>query len=217
MMDLDVIFVDNHLLVVNKPAGLLTQPSGTDRENLQDCAKAWIKDHYQKPGNVFLESVHRLDMPVSGVVLFARTSKALSRLNESMREKKSKKIYHTIVEGTLPLAEGILEDYLIHDDFHAQVVKVNHPQAKLARLRYRVLEKKEGKSLVEIELETGRYHQIRLQLSNAGCPILGDQRYGSNVAHAKGISLHHIRLSIPHPISQEMLTLEASLPPSWEW
>lgn len=215
-MTLDVIFEDNHLLVVNKPAGLLTQPSGTDRDNLEDQAKAWIKEHYQKPGNVYLHAVHRLDSPVSGVVLFARTSKALSRLNASMRQRESKKIYCAMVKGSPPSDEGVLENYLVHDDFHAQLATKNQPESKLARLKYRVLERRGAMTIVEIELETGRYHQIRLQLSTIGCPILGDHRYGSAVTFADGaIALHHSRLTIAHPVTSEMMTFEAPLPTSW--
>lgn len=209
MTALDVIFIDNHLLVVNKPAGVLTQPSGTDRDNLQDRAKAWIKDRFNKPGNVFLEALHRLDAPVSGIVLFARTSKALSRLNESMRQKDTQKVYHALVEGMLPSAEGVLENFLVHDDFHAQVVSKSHPQAKLARLRYRTIEKKGEFTLVEVELETGRYHQIRIQLAYARCPIAGDKLYGSATPFPQGIALHHTRLTIPHPITHERVVFES--------
>lgn len=203
-MTLEVLFEDNHLLVVNKPAGLLTQPSGTNRDSLEDRAKAWIKDRYNKPGNVFLHAVHRLDLPVSGIVVFARTSKALSRLNEAMRQRETKKIYCALVEGTFPAAEGILEHTIIHDDFHAQI----HPQGKLARLKYRAMS-----THVEIELETGRYHQIRLQLSAVGCPIVGDCRYGSTAPFQEGaIALHHHRMAFAHPVTGASLTLEAPIP-----
>lgn len=204
MKPLDVIFIDNHLLVVNKDSGLLTQPSGTERDNLQDRAKALIKERFNKPGNVFLEAVHRLDAPVSGIVLFARTSKALSRLNESMRNKETEKVYHALVEGALPEEEGALENFLIHDDFHAQVVSKNYPEAKFSRLRYRILERKGNFTRVEIQLETGRYHQIRVQMAHVGCPIVGDKLYGSVASFSQGgIALHHTRLTIPHPISHE--------------
>src|SRR5215204_526225 len=125
------LFEDNHLLVLNKPAGLLTQPSGTEQESLEQQAKAWIKIVYHKPGQVFLEAVHRLDKPVSGIVVFGKTSKALSRLNASIRDKQTKKLYYAWVEKRLSLSEGVLEHYLIHDDFQAQIVSADHPQAKL--------------------------------------------------------------------------------------
>lgn len=209
---LEILFVDNHLLVVNKPAGLLTQPSGTEQESLEHLAKEWIKTTYQKPGNVFLHTVHRLDKPVSGVVVFARTSKALSRLNESIREKQAKKIYYALVEGK-PLAnEGTLEHYIIHDDFQAKIVSPNYPSAKLARLHYRVIKQQGPYTLLEVELETGRYHQIRLQLAAMDCPIIGDKKYGSSQLLDGNIALHHARLQLTHPVSGELLAFEAPLP-----
>jgi 23S rRNA pseudouridine1911/1915/1917 synthase len=135
----EVIFEDNHILVVNKPSGLLTQPSGTDHESLEAICKAYIKAKYKKPGAVFLEAVHRLDKPASGIVLFARTSKALSRLNETLRSKQCKKIYIAHVEGKLPTKEGTLEHYLKHDNHYAAIVDGQHPEAKLSNLHYRVI------------------------------------------------------------------------------
>jgi 23S rRNA pseudouridine1911/1915/1917 synthase len=208
---LDVIYEDNHLLVINKPAGLLTQPSGTQQESLEAQAKSWLKQKYHKLGNIFLHAIHRLDKPVSGVVVFARTSKALSRLNATIRDKKSKKIYYALVEGALPSSEGILEHSLSHEDFHSEIAS----EGKLARLHYRVIKKTKTQSLLEITLETGRYHQIRIQLSAIGCPIVGDKKYGSvHPFPYEGIALHHHSLSIPHPISGEMLTIQADVP-SW--
>lgn len=213
---IEVIYEDNHLLVLNKPAGILTQPSGTDQLNLEQEAKVWLKNKYVKPGNVFLEAVHRIDKPVSGIVLFTKTSKALSRLNASIRSKDVCKFYWAWVEGNLA-QEAILEHYLIHDEHRAQVVTQKHPQAKLARLNYRILKKSEQFNLLEIQLETGRYHQIRAQFAEMRCPLLGDSRYGSRYPLAPGvIALHHKRLVIPHPISQEPLTFEASLPAYFE-
>lgn len=214
---LEPLYEDNHLLILNKPAGLLTQPSGTDQDSLEQQAKAWIKTIYHKPGNVFLEAVHRLDRPVSGIVVFCKTSKALSRLNAAMRSKQTHKIYWAWVEGSPPKAEGELEHYLLHDDFHARVVAEGYPEGKIARLRYRVLERKEQRTLVEIELETGRYHQIRLQMSAIGCPICGDQKYGSRFEYQPGaIALHHRSLTIPHPVTHACLRIEAPLPARFE-
>lgn len=205
------LYEDNHLLVLNKPAGLLTQPSGTDQNSLEQEAKNWLKIKYSKPGNVFLEAVHRLDKPVSGVVVFGKTSKAVSRLNASIRSKQTCKIYYALVEGTMPASEGVLEHDLIHDDFHAQVVPAG--QGKLARLFYRVLEKRGQGTLLEIVLETGRYHQIRVQLSAVGCPIMGDSKYGSKRSFGgEGIALHHGRLEIAHPVTAEKMVFEAPLP-----
>ena len=207
------IFEDNHLLVLNKPPGLLTQPSGTEQESLEQQAKAWIKAVYHKPGNVFLEAIHRLDKPVSGVVVFGKTSKALSRLNAAMRAKQTRKIYWAWVEGVILSEEETLEHVLLHDAFHAKVVPSDHPEGKVARLTYRVLERKEKGTLIEIELGTGRYHQIRLQLAAIGHPIWGDRKYGGKESYAfEAIALHHRSLQIPHPISQALMTFEASLP-----
>lgn len=216
MRDEDIIFEDNHLLVLNKPAGVLTQPSGTNQDSLEQQAKSWIKERYQKPGNVFLEAVHRLDKPVSGVVVFGQTSKALSRLNAAIRNKETEKFYVAVVEGTPHENEGVLEHYMIHDDYRAQVVFKDHPEGKLARLSYRVLQKNLGTSLLEIQLDTGRYHQIRLQLSVIGCPIVGDYKYGSTIPFEReAIALHHFRLKMPHPITRDLLLFEAPVPTSF--
>lgn len=211
-LPLEIIFEDNHLFVVNKPAGILTQPSGTDQYNLEAMCKQWIKEVLKKPGNVFLEAIHRLDKPVGGIVVFARTSKALSRLNVSMREKQTLKTYTALIEGNSSILnrEGTLEHFLRHDDHFAEVVKEGTPDAKRARLHYRVIERKENESLVEIILETGRYHQIRAQFSAIGLPIVGDTKYGSRRSISGGIiALHHSKLQIPHPITAELLTFES--------
>lgn len=213
----DILFEDNHLLVMNKPAGLLTQPSGTEQDSLQEQAKEWIKTTYQKPGKVFLEAVHRLDKPVSGIVAFGRTSKAVSRLNEATRNKEMKKWYYALVENGPKDNEGILEHYLIHDDYRAQIVFKDHPEGKYASLSYRVITRNLTTSLLEIELNTGRYHQIRAQLSAIGCPIIGDDKYGSTTKFAKNaIALHHFRLIIPHPITRDLIQFDAPMPPSFE-
>lgn len=214
--DLDVLYVDNHLLVVNKPAGILTQPSGTEQDSLERWARDWVKKTYQKPGNVFLGAAHRLDKPVSGVVVFGRTSKALSRLNTFIREKQTKKIYRALVEGCPSSPFGLLEHFIIHEEFRAHIVHKDYPNAKLARLTYRLISQHGSKALLEIELETGRYHQIRLQLSSIGCPIIGDRKYGSKIPfEGEGIALHHFWLRIPHPISRELLSFKAPLPASF--
>lgn len=211
--DLVPLFEDNHLLVLNKPPGLLTQPSGTDRESLEGQAKAWLKAVYHKPGNVFLEAVHRLDKPVSGVVVFGKTSKALTRLNLSIRAKDTKKIYWAWVEGILYPLQGKLEHFLVHDEFQAQIVSSAYPEGKKARLIYHVLVQEKERTLLEIELETGRYHQIRAQLAAIGHPIWGDFKYGSRSIYVpEAIALHHRCLQLPHPISRTQMIFEASLP-----
>lgn len=213
---LDILYVDNHVLVVNKPAGIATQPSPTSDESLELLCKNWVKEKYQKPGNVYLHALHRLDKPVSGIVLFARTSKALSRLNESMREKKMHKTYVGLVEGIVTPEEGTLKHYLTHGDHFAHLASPSTPNAKCACLHYKVKEVKKSSSLVEVYLETGRYHQIRAQMSAIGHPIIGDMKYGSTVPMATGIiALCHSRFSFPHPISHEQLSFSLDPLPSW--
>lgn len=214
-----VLFEDNHLLVVNKPAGLLTQPNDTDDPSLEELAKKWIKEKHQKPGNVFLMAVHRIDKPVSGIVVFAKTSKALSRLNAFMRDKKYTKIYHAIVEGVPKVREATLEHYLIHDEYKATVSHAKNPLAKLARLHYITLHTAPQSSLLEIELETGRYHQIRVQLATAGHPIQGDKKYGGRrePLSAGVIALHHHLLEFPHPVKEERVKVKAPYPAYWKF
>ena len=161
-----------------------------------------MKEKYHKPGAVYLHAVHRLDRPVSGIVLFAKTSKALSRLNESLRAKECEKVYLAEVEGKMPAPEGILENYLEHSDFEA----VENASGKKSRLHYRVLDS----GLVEVRLETGRYHQIRAQLALCGCPIVGDVKYGAKMAAREGIGLAHVRMVIAHPITKELITLSVT-------
>jgi 23S rRNA pseudouridine1911/1915/1917 synthase len=211
-MKLQVLYEDNHLLVVDKPAGLLTQPSGNIGElSLEELAKSWLKEKYKKAGNVFLHAVHRLDKPASGIVVFAKTSKALSRLQETLRNKKVKKRYLACVEGYVEHPEQMLEHYLVHDDFQAAVVDDMHPQGKQARLSYRVLSQSSDEAVLEIDLETGRYHQIRAQLAAIGHPIKGDRKYGSRLAYAEGaIALHHYQMEIVHPVTGEILFIESS-------
>lgn len=196
-----VIYCDNHLLAVEKPAGIPTQPE------LEERAKAWVKKKFEKPGKVFLEPIHRLDKPVSGLVLFARTSKALSRLQALMRERKIKKTYLGLVVGNLTAAEGTLTHNLVHDEFRARVSK----EGKEAILHYRVLTSRGSSHLVEIELETGRYHQIRAQFAAIGCPIVGDKKYGSRQEFSEaGIALQHRKMEFVHPVTQARMLLEAS-------
>lgn len=212
---LNPLYEDNHLLILNKPPGLLTQPNNSDRISLEQIAKSWLKKTYNKNGNVFLEAVHRLDAPVSGIVVFGKTSKAVSRLNESIRLKKFKKIYWAWVEGRFDKEnqESILEHYLFHDDFQAKVVTSDHPHAKICRLKYKVLQIQSQNSLIEIELETGRYHQIRIQMSTINHPIQGDEKYYGKLNYIPGIiPLHHRKLEFIHPVSKKNLTIEAPLP-----
>lgn len=209
---LQILYEDNHLIAVNKPAGLLTQPAEEGRESLEEQVKAWIKETYKKPGNVFLGVVHRLDKPVSGIVLFAKTSKALARLNDQIRAKRMKKVYFAIVEGCMSEDEGVLEHFLRHDDHRAYVSDSKDVEAKPAKLRYRVLKVSEQTSEVEIELETGRYHQIRAQCAAVGCPIVGDTKYGSRLSFEAGaIALHHGKLTFEHPVTHEIVCIQTKL------
>lgn len=198
------LYSDNHLLVANKPSGMPTQP------DFEEVMKAWVKQKYSKPGAVFLHAAHRLDKPVSGLVLFARTGKALSRLNEMMRKGEIRRIYLADVEGELTEKEGRLEHYLRHGSHAAIVSSKDDPEAKRASLTYQVERVQNGRSLVRIELETGRYHQIRAQFAAIGHPIVGDERYGARKASA--IHLHCARLSLIHPVSKEPLSWESPTP-----
>lgn len=209
----DILYEDNHLLVVSKPAGLLTQPTNLTNESLESAAKEWLKEKYNKPGNVFIGVIHRLDRPVSGIVVLAKTSKALSRLNEAIRAKESQKTYCALVEGLPSSNERTLEHYLRHDDYRATISNAQDHQAKKARLHYKVIKRFSSICLVQVDLETGRYHQIRAQLASIGCPILGDNKYGSRFPLQDGvIALHHLRLKISHPVTRQPLVFEAPLP-----
>ncbi|MBN2406226.1 MAG: RNA pseudouridine synthase [Elusimicrobia bacterium] len=209
-----IIYEDNHLLALNKPAGMLTQPNQSGKDSLEDLAKEWIKVNMNKPGNVFLHPVHRIDREVSGVVLFARTGKALSRLNEEMRNRDIVKIYHAVTCPGPSGKSGTLEHYLRHSSFRAAVAK--NGAGKKAVLEYRKIKDIGGCSLLEICLKTGRYHQIRVQLSEAGWPVLGDTKYGGQRAEKDGIFLHHYRMEIIHPVKKEKLVIRAGYPDGWK-
>jgi 23S rRNA pseudouridine1911/1915/1917 synthase len=201
---IEPLYEDNHLLAVYKPAGMLTQPNDSGQNDLESMAKAYIKQKYNKPGAVFLHAVHRLDKPVQGIVLFARTSKALERMNELMRAKQIRKVYRATVEGSLPQEKGRLEHWMVHRDHHAAVVagKAADPDAALAILEYQVLERKGAQTSVEVTLVTGRYHQIRAQLSAIGCPVVGDSKYGSVHSLPGGnIALEHTEMVFIHPVT----------------
>ncbi|MFT5128242.1 MAG: 23S rRNA pseudouridine1911/1915/1917 synthase [Rhodothermales bacterium] len=213
---MDILYIDNHLLAVNKPCGLPTQPSQEHADSLECRAKAWIKKEYNKPGKVFLHAIHRLDRPVSGVVLFARTSKALSRLNASTRARDSQKIYNAVVHGQ-PAASGDLEHFLAHRRMRAEVTSASADGAKQARLSYTRLAVGGKFSLLEITLHTGRYHQIRAQFAAIGHPIVGDHKYQAPGQDGSGIALHHSSLTIPHPTTREPIAISATRPSRAPW
>jgi len=215
---LNILYEDNHLLVLNKPAGIATMGLSDGEETLRTLAKDYIKQRYDKPGNVYLGVVSRLDTPVSGVVVFARTSKAAARLNDQFRDHRVEKIYHAIVEGTLSPREGLLVNHLCEDEKQRKMRVTARPtvESKEARLQYKCLKNIGNRSLLEVTLETGRKHQIRLQLAHKGHPILGDQKYGSKTSFPQGIALHAKRLVITHPVTKERLTFEAAVPSCWK-
>jgi len=205
----EIIFCDNHILIAAKPPGLLTQPDESGADSLEAFGKEWVKREYKKPGNVFLHCIHRLDRPVSGLVLFARTSKALSRLNEQSRGQEIQRIYIAEVEGVLAHKEGKLDHYLIHGDHRALIGKEGDKDAKHARLTYQVIHRRPHSTVVSIELETGRYHQIRAQFSATGHPIVGDKRYASQSGDGNCIHLHCSNLAFQHPVTREVLRFES--------
>jgi 23S rRNA pseudouridine1911/1915/1917 synthase len=215
-----VIFEDNHLLVVNKSPGVLVQGDATGDVPLVDLCKQYIKEKYTKPGAVFLGVVHRLDRPVSGIVVLARTSKALKRMNALFKNRETKKIYWAIVKHKPPKAEGILKHWLIKDDKKNKATayeKETHG-SQYAELRYCVKAQQEGHWLLEVNPVTGRPHQIRVQLASMGCPIRGDLKYGDKEAMTDGsICLHAKQLSFIHPIKKEAVIFEAPLPPMGLW
>ncbi len=208
----EVIYCDNHLLIAQKPAGFLTQPDDTNNPSLEAFAKEWVKQEYNKPGEVFLHCIHRLDRPVSGLVLFARTSKALSRLNEQSRLQEIQRVYLAEIEGVLAQKVGKLEHFLIHADHRAIVGKSSDKEAKKAILKFEVLHYVEHTTILKIELETGRYHQIRAQFGAIGHPIVGDARYGSRTGDGRTIHLHCSTLAFQHPVTQEILRFESPAP-----
>ena len=210
---MQILYEDNHLLVVNKPAGQLVQGDQTGRTTLLEEAKAWLKEKYDKPGKVFLGLVHRLDRTSSGVVVLARTSKAAARLSEEIRNHRPRKIYWALVAGEVPLA-GYFIDRLERHEYSSQVVAA--PGGKEASLSYNRLYYAEGVSLVEIQLETGRHHQIRVQFAHRGFPILGDRRYGSLRPFAKdAIALHARQMVIRHPTQGKEMSFVAEPGENW--
>lgn len=207
-----ILYVDNHVLVVNKPAGLLTQSDASGEPNLHDLAKAWVKVAYHKPGQAFLGLVHRLDKPVSGIVVLARTSKAAARLSEQFRNRRVRKTYWAIVEGRAPKHAELVSRIIRTPDR----VRLTQDGGQLARLLFRKLASTRAWTWLEIELGTGRHHQIRAQLAAVGHPILGDKRYGAHLAFADGIALHARELVFEHPTRKEDMRFTAPLSQAWQ-
>jgi 23S rRNA pseudouridine1911/1915/1917 synthase len=215
---LEVLYEDNHLLGVYKPGGWLVQGDRTGDTTILEMAKTYLKEKYRKPGNVFLGLVHRLDRPVSGVVLFARTSKAASRLATEFRLRRAGKVYLAVVVGDVSERSGELVGYIERSHLRSRMAGQSSGRAKEARLVFRRLAQKKGMSLLEIEPSTGRHHQIRLQLADFGYPVVGDLKYGAREALPdKTIALHAATLVVRHPVKDIEVTLEAPPPASFPW
>lgn len=219
-IDISVLYEDNHLIVLNKKPGDLTQGDKTKDLPLPDIVKQYLKHKYNKPGNVFCGVVHRLDRPTSGVLLFAKTSKALERMNQQFRLKETIKIYWAIVEKKEINREGRLHHYLKKNSAKnkSYCVDKNTKGAKEAILNYKIIKELDNYFVMEIILETGRHHQIRTQLASIGCRIKGDLKYGAKRSNKNGsISLHAKKLEFTHPVSKEHICIDAPFPEDDIW
>lgn len=217
---MNVVYEDNHIIIVNKQSGEIVQGDKTGDTPLSDIVKQYIKEKYNKPGNVFLGVVHRLDRPVSGLVVFAKTSKALSRLNEMFRTGDVHKTYWAIVKKNDIAPEATLTDWLTRNERQNKSYAHNRevPGAKKAVLSYKVCSMSDNYMLLEVRLMTGRHHQIRCQLAHMGCPIKGDLKYGSPRSNPDGsISLMSRRVEFVHPVSKETIAVEAPVPDDRLW
>ena len=217
---MQVLYEDNHIIIVSKSAGEIVQGDKTGDTPLSETVKAYIKEKYAKPGAVFLGVVHRLDRPVSGVVLFARTSKALARLNEMFRTQAVQKTYWALVQNTPREPEATLTHYLVRNEKQNKSYAYDHERAnaKKAVLDYKIIGHTDRYTLLEIHLHTGRHHQIRCQLAAIGCPIRGDLKYGAPRSNPDGsISLHARSIRFEHPVSHEEIVVEAPLPDEGPW
>ena len=215
-----VVYEDNHIIVVNKTASEIVQADKTGDTPLSETVKQHLKEKYQKPGNVFIGVTHRLDRPVSGLVIFAKTSKALTRLNEMFRTSEVKKTYWAVVKNAPKEPEGELVHYLARNEKQNKSFAYDKevPNSKKAILNYRLIGHSENYYLLEVDLKTGRHHQIRCQLAKMGCPIKGDLKYGAPRSNPDGsICLHARKVRFIHPVSKELIELEAPLPEGNLW
>ena len=215
-----VLYEDNHIIVINKAAGEIVQGDKTGDVSLCDTMKQYIKEKYAKPGNVFIGLPHRLDRPVSGIVVFAKTSKALERLNRMFSEGAVKKIYWALTKGIPTPAEADIDSWILRNEKMNK--SFSYPKevkgAKHALLHYRLVAASQNYNLIEVELKTGRHHQIRCQLSSIGCPIKGDLKYGAQRSNPDGsISLHARYIEFVHPVSKEQIAITAPLPDDRLW
>jgi 23S rRNA pseudouridine1911/1915/1917 synthase len=221
MKKLQIIHEDNHLLAINKPSGLLTQGDDSGAVALTDLAKAYIKEKYEKPGNVFLGLLHRIDRPVSGVVLLARTSKAAARVSKQFSDKKVKKIYLAVVAGMPSKLSGTLVHQMGKKQDRQGKTPISSEKFRDSReavLKYRVLSSDGNRSLVEVKPISGRRHQIRAQLSEFGYPIEGDLKYGSKIRiKDRSIALHALQVTFDHPVLEKQVVIKAKLPATWPW
>lgn len=220
MMNVSILYEDNHLLIVEKPVNIPVQEDETKDKDLLTLLKEDLKYRYQKPGNVYLGLVHRLDRPVGGAIVFAKTSKAASRLADTLRKQEMKRKYLAIVRGEPKRKEASLEHYLVKNQRKNIVTSVakGTKGAKLARLDYRVLGSQQDLSLLLVKLHTGRSHQIRVQLSTSGFPIYGDQKYGEHVNKpGQQIALWSCYLEFKHPVKDEMIKIISTPPDVYPW
>lgn len=218
--NLQVLFEDNHLIIVNKRAGDIVQGDKTQDKPLSDVVKEYIKEKYNKPGNVFLGVVHRLDRPTSGIIIFARTSKALERLNKMLRDREVEKTYWAVVKNSPKKENGTLIHYLKKNPKNNKSSVFQKPidGSKKAILHYRAIKKLDNYCLLEIDLETGRHHQIRAQLSFSGMPIKGDLKYGFARSNKDGsIHLHARKIEFTHPVNKNKINIEAPVPQDVIW
>jgi 23S rRNA pseudouridine1911/1915/1917 synthase len=219
---MQILYEDNHLLALNKPAGMLSQGDATGDRSVVDWATEDLRRRYQKPGNVYVGLVHRLDRPVSGVIVLAKTSKASARLSEQFREGVVEKVYWAVVEGRITETEGEWNDTLLKDEGRnlVSVVRQGTPGGKVAGLAFRVLERRAETSWIELRPTTGRSHQLRVQVASRGLPIVGDRKYGakSTLRALDGggrVALHARELRFRHPTTKQWLSLLATVPADW--
>lgn len=215
-----VLYEDNHIIIVNKTVSEIVQGDKTGDKPLSEIVKEWIKEKYNKPGNVFCGVTHRLDRPVSGIVVFAKTSKALPRLNKMFQDKEIKKTYWAIVKNAPKDSEGTLTNFLVRNEKQnkSYAYDTEKPDSKKAILHYKLIGQSDKYNLLEIDLETGRHHQIRCQLAKMDCIIKGDLKYGADRSNPDGgISLHARKVSFVHPVSKELIEVTAPVPDDNLW